>query len=59
MQRMTAVITGNFDYWGLPDAEHLTPAPGTVKRAAAKRKTAEAQRKDRPKRRPARFTDEG
>ena len=59
MRRMTAVITGNYDYWGLPDAERLTAAPGAVKRATAALKTAEAQRKSRPKRRPARFTDAG
>jgi hypothetical protein len=57
MRRVVAVMTGNFDYWGLPDAERPTAAPGAVKRADAEARAAEAARKRRPRRRPARFGD--
>lgn len=55
MRRVVAAITGNFDYWGLPDAERPTAAPGALKRAEAQARAAEAKRKLRPRRRPARF----
>jgi hypothetical protein len=55
MRRVVAAITGNFDYWGLPDAERPTAAPGAFKRAEAQARTAQAKRKLRPRRRPARF----
>lgn len=57
MRRVVAVMHGNFDYWGLPDAERPTAAPGAVKRADAEARAAEAARKRRPRRRPARFAD--
>lgn len=55
MRRVVAAITGNFDYWGLPDAERPTAAPGALKRAEAQARAAQAKRKLRPRRRPARF----
>lgn len=57
MRRVVAVMVGNFDYWGNPSAERPTPAPGAVKRADAAARAAEAARKRRPRRRPARFDD--
>jgi Bacterial mobilisation protein (MobC) len=57
MRRVVAVMTGNFDYWGLPDAERPTAAPGALKRARLQAQMAEARRKSKPKRRPARFAD--
>lgn len=57
MRRVVAMMTGNFDYWGLPDAEHPTAAPGAVARGDAQAAAAEQRRKDRPRRRPARFQE--
>ncbi|GAC1427814.1 MAG: hypothetical protein NVSMB6_27940 [Burkholderiaceae bacterium] len=59
MRRLAAVMTGNYDYWGLPHAERLTPAPGAIQRAADNVRAAEIQRKRRPRRRPAHVTQEG
>lgn len=50
MRRVVAVMTGNFDYWGLPDAERPSAAPGAVERAAAAVRAAEGRRKNRPRR---------
>jgi hypothetical protein len=58
MRRVVAAITGNFDYWGLPDAERPTAAPGALKRAEAQARAAQAKRKLRPRRHPARFADD-
>jgi hypothetical protein len=57
LRRLAAVMTGNFDYWGLPDAEQPTAAPGAVERANAEARAAEAKRRNRPRRRPGRFSD--
>jgi hypothetical protein len=57
MRRVVAVMTGNFDYWGLPDAERPTAAPGAMERADIAASQAEEVRKRRPRRRPARFGD--
>ncbi|HYH37654.1 MAG TPA: hypothetical protein VD860_05490, partial [Azospirillum sp.] len=54
MRRVVAVMTGNFDYWGLPDAERPTAAPGAQARAGAEVRAAEARRRNRPRRRIAR-----
>lgn len=56
-RRVVAAMTGNFDYWGLPDAERPTAAHGALVRdqdatAAERRKIAQ-----KPRRRPARFED--
>ncbi len=58
MRRVVAVMTGNFAYWGLPDAERPTAAPGAVERADVEAEAAEAKLRGRPRRRPARFADE-
>ncbi|WP_454888847.1 MobC family plasmid mobilization relaxosome protein [Sphingobium indicum] len=50
MRRVVAVMTGNFDYWGLPDAERPTAAPGAIERHEADVKAAEARRRRRPRR---------
>lgn len=57
MRRIVAVMTGNFDYWGLPDADRPTAASGAEEREDA---VAEKERQKiarRPRRRPARFID--
>lgn len=59
MRRVVAVMTGNFDYWGLPDAERPRAAPGAVERAAAAVRAAEKRRKNRPRRRTVRCGEEG
>jgi hypothetical protein len=50
MRRVVAMMTGNFEYWGLPDAERPSAAPGAAKRAAAAIHMAEKRRKNRPRR---------
>lgn len=59
MRRVVAMMTGNFDYWGLPDAERPTAAPGAVERAAADVRAAEQRRRNRPRRRAARCGEGG
>lgn len=58
MHRMTAMITSNYDYWGLPQDERPKPTPGARKRHDAEARAAERKRKNRPRRRPARFRDD-
>ena len=58
MRRVVAVLSGNFDYWGLPDAERPTAAPGASERAGAQARAAEARRRNRP-RRVDRVNDDG
>jgi len=56
-RRVVAVMTGNFDYWGLPDAERPTAARGAFVRD---QDATEAERQKiarKPRRRPARFED--
>lgn len=57
MRRIVAVMTGNFDYWGLPDAERPTAAPGAEERDAAATERERQKIARRPRRRPARFVD--
>jgi uncharacterized protein YukE len=57
MRRVVAVLSGEFDYWGLPDAERPTAASGAADRYDAEAMAAEARRKRRPRRRPARFVE--
>lgn len=59
MRRVVAVMTGNFDYWGLPDAERPDAAPGAAERAAAAIREAEKRRKNRPRRLAARALENG
>ena len=58
MRRVVAVMTGNFAYWGLPEADKPMPAPGASERENDAAKSGQLGRKLRPKRRPARFADE-
>lgn len=58
MRRVVAVMTGNFDYWGLPDAERPKAAAGAIEQARAQAQSAQAARQRRPRRRPARFREE-
>ena len=58
MRRVVAVMSGNFDYWGLPTDERPNPSRGAVARADAAARAAEAKRKLRPRRRPPRFKGE-
>ena len=57
MRRVVALMTGNYDYWGLPDADRPTAAPGAQERDDAV--TAQERKKAAklPKRRPARFRE--
>ncbi len=57
MHRIVAMITGDYDYWGLPQDERPKPTPGARKLRDARAKEAERQRKNRPRRRPPRFRD--
>lgn len=57
MRRVVAVLSGDFDYWGLPEAERPTAAPGAVERHDAQAAIAKIQRRRRPRLRPSRFVD--
>lgn len=58
MHRLTAAITSNYDYWGLPQDERPTPTPGARERRDALAEDAERRRKLRPRKRPARFKED-
>jgi hypothetical protein len=56
-RRVVGVMTGNFDYWGLPDADRPAPRYGALVRD---QDATEAERRKirlRPRRRPSRFAD--
>lgn len=53
MRRLMAIYTGNFDYWGLPDAERPTSAPGALDNEQEREREAKARRRLRPRRRVA------
>ena len=57
MRRVVGMMTGNFDYWGLPYDERPRPDPEAVARADATARAAEDRRRARPRRRPTRFTE--
>ncbi len=57
MRRIVAVMTGNFDYWGLPDAERPTSTPQAVQQANVAARAADEKRKNRARKRPPRFAD--
>ena len=57
MRRVVAVMSGNWDYWGLPWAERPVPAPGAEERDQERTRAEAAQRRLRLRRRPARFVD--
>ncbi len=58
LRRIVAVMSGNFDYWGLPDEERPTAAPGAVERDDVATAAERARIKRRPRRRPSRFKEE-
>ena len=56
-RRVVAVMTGNFDYWGLPDADRPAARYGAM---ARDQDATEAERRKirlRPRRRPSRFAE--
>jgi hypothetical protein len=57
MRRAVAMMTGNFDYWGLPLDARPTSNQEVVARSDAEARAAEKKRKTQPRRRPARFKD--
>ena len=57
MRRVVALLSGNWDYWGLPWAERPMPAPGAAEREDARAREEQARRRNRPRRRPRRFED--
>jgi len=57
MRRVVAVMSGNFDYWGLPDEDRPTAAPGAVERVDAAATVAEAKRTRAPRRTQSPFAD--
>ncbi len=59
MRRIGAVLTGNFDYWGLPDAERPTSAMGALERDKKATDADHKKRRTRPRHRPTRFAKEG
>ncbi len=58
MRRVVAVMSGNWDYWGLPWADRPVPAPGAEEREHERTRAEAAQRRLRPRRRPKRFRDD-
>lgn len=56
-RRVVAVMSGNFDYWGLPDEDRPTAALGAVEREDARASFAKEARRRRPRRRPGRFKE--
>lgn len=47
IRRATAIVTGNFDYWGLPTDEQPTAARGALAREAAREAREKARRDGR------------
>jgi hypothetical protein len=46
-RRLAAVMTGNFDYWGLPTDQRPRARPGAVELATLQAELAEAKRRER------------
>lgn len=57
MRRVVALMTGNYDYWGLPDADRPTAAPGAQERDDEATIQERKKAAKLPKRRPARFRE--
>ena len=57
MRRIVAVMSGNFDYWGLPDADRPSAAPGAAERDDAAAEKERKRRALKPRRRPKQFVD--
>jgi hypothetical protein len=58
MRRVVAVMSGNWDYWGLPWADRPMPAPGAEEREDERTRAEMDRRRLRPRRRPKRFVNE-
>ena len=58
MRRITAVITANYDYWGVPDQDIPKPSRGALQRDRVATKREERRKGLTPRRRPPRFRDE-
>jgi uncharacterized protein YukE len=58
MRRVVAIMTGNFDYWGLPLDERPTASPGAIEAEDERARVAEVKRRSRPRKRPARFKED-
>lgn len=56
-RRVVAVMTGNFDYWGLPQAETPAAARGALARDKAATEAERHKIRLRPRSRPKRFQD--
>ncbi len=56
-RRVVAVMTGNFDYWGLPDGERPTAAYGAKVRDLDATAAERTKIRLRPRRRPTRFQE--
>ena len=57
MRRFMAIYTGNFDYWGLPDAERSSAAAGILDAEQKKESKVKAKRRLLPRRRPPMFSE--
>jgi hypothetical protein len=55
MRRLGGVVTGNFDYWGLPDDERPTAKRGALARLKIEEDRAASERKAKLKVRPRKF----
>ncbi len=55
MRRLAGVVTGNFDYWGLPDEERPTAKRGALGRLKVQEDRVASQRKAKLKVRPRKF----
>ncbi|MDD1453324.1 plasmid mobilization relaxosome protein MobC [Sphingomonas sp. H160509] len=58
MRRVVAIMTGNFDYWGLPLDERPTASPGAIEAEDERARVAEVKRRSRPRKRPTRFKED-
>ncbi len=59
MRRVVSVMTGNWDYWGLPWADRPVPAPGAEESVQQRMRADAERRRLRPPRRPKRFHEGG
>ena len=55
MRRLIAIFTGNFDYWGLPDAERPAASRGALEIEEKRERNVRSKRCLRPRQRPSIF----
>ena len=55
MRRLMAFYTGNFDYWGLPDAERPTASCNALRANQQQEREIKSRQRLRPRRRPKTF----